>query len=304
MSNSPMSDSLRSQPGEVAVITAMQSWLQGHIVSDDVSLRYFRSPSVPGAGLAKPPLVFVHGFTDCALYFARAAEAFAADWDVVAYDARGHGLSDRVGTSFDDGKRVADLLAVVTQLSLDRPALIGHSMGGSTIAKFAAEYPEHTRGVVLEDPAWFEPTDAELAASVEARAQRTAAWLGWIVDIQTKTRDEAIALRTNDEPLWDPVDIALSTDGRLQIDVAVFGPFLPAWSPWRERVAAFTSPALLLLGDRVDRGAIITEALATEASGLNPLLQWHLVSGAGHHVRYDQFPTYLDVVGKFLKGLH
>lgn len=299
-----MSNSPSSHQSSVGVITAMQGWQQGHIVSDGVSLRYFRSPSIPGIASAKPPLVFVHGFTDCALYFARAAEAFAADWDVVAYDARGHGLSDRVGPSFDDDKRVADLLAVVTHLGLDRPAMIGHSMGGSTIAKFAAEYPEHTRGVALEDPAWFEPTDAELAASVEGRAQRTAAWLGWIVDIQTKSRDEAIALRTNDEPLWDPVDIALSTDGRLQIDVAVFGPFLPAWSPWRERVAAFTSPALLLLGDRMDRGAIITEALATEAAELNPLLQWHQSIGAGHHVRYDQFPTYLDVVGKFLKGLY
>jgi N-formylmaleamate deformylase len=283
------------------IVTAMQQWPQGHIVSNGVSLRYFRSPSTPGT--SKPPLVFVHGFTDCALYFARAAEALAAGWDVVAYDARGHGLSDRVGTSFDDEKRVADLLAVVTQLCLDRPAMIGHSMGGSTIAKFAAEYPHRTRGVVLEDPAWFEPTDAELAASVDARADRTAAWLEWIVDIQTKTRSDAIAMRTNDEPLWDPVDIALSTDGRLQIDVAVFGPFLPAWSPWRERVAAFTAPALLLLGDRADRGAIINQALATEAAASNPLLQWHQVVGAGHHIRYDQFPTYLDVVGKFLGQL-
>ncbi len=296
-----MSDSANSYQSPVAVITPMQEWQQGRIISNGVSLRYFRSPAI--TGVAKPPLVFVHGFTDCALYFARAAEAFSANWDVVAYDARGHGLSDRVGTAFDDEKRVADLLAVVTQLGLDRPALIGHSMGGSTIAKFAAEHPQHSRGVVLEDPAWFEPTDAELAASVDARAQRTAAWLEWIVDVQTKSRDMAIAMRTNDEPLWDPVDIALSTDGRLQIDVEVFGPFLPAWSPWRERVTAFTSPALLLLGDRVDRGAIITKALAIEAAGLNPLLQWHHVLGAGHHVRYDQFPTYLDVVGKFLAQL-
>jgi N-formylmaleamate deformylase len=155
----------------------------------------------------------------------------------------------------------------------------------------------------LEDPAWFEPTSAELAASVEVRAQRRAAWLAWIVDIQTKSREEAIAMRTKDEPLWDPVDVALSTDGRLQIDVEVFGPFLPAWSPWRERVAALTSPALLLLGDRVDRGAIITESLANEAASLNPLLRWHKVAGAGHHVRYDQFPTYLGSVTEFLAEL-
>jgi N-formylmaleamate deformylase len=283
------------------IVTAMQQWPQGHVNSNGVSLRYFRSPSI--VGLAKPPLVFVHGFTDCALYFARAAETFSADWDVVAYDARGHGLSDRVGTSFDDEKRVADLLAVVTQLGLDRPAMIGHSMGGSTIAKFAAEYPQHTRSVVLEDPAWFEPTNEQLAASAQDRAKRTADWLAWIVHVQTLTRENAIAMRTHDEPLWDPVDIALSTDGRQQIDVDVFGPFLPAWSPWRERVAAFASPALLLLGDRADRGAIITEALATEAAASNPLLQWHQVVGAGHHIRYDQFPTYLDVVGKFLAQL-
>jgi pimeloyl-ACP methyl ester carboxylesterase len=177
------------------IVTAMQQWPQGHVNSNGVSLRYFRSPSI--VGLAKPPLVFVHGFTDCALYFARAAETFSADWDVVAYDARGHGLSDRVGTSFDDEKRVADLLAVVTQLGLDRPAMIGHSMGGSTIAKFAAEYPQHTRSVVLEDPAWFEPTNEQLAASAQDRAKRTADWLAWIVHVQTLTRENAIAMRTH-----------------------------------------------------------------------------------------------------------
>ena len=278
----------------------MQEWPQGRIDSAGVSLRYFRSES---SEQPKPPLVFVHGFTDCALYFARAAEAFANDWDVIAYDARGHGLSARVGTDFNDDKRVADLAAIVTQLSLDRPALIGHSMGAATIAKAAAEHPELTRGIVLEDPAWWEPTAEQLAAGSADRAKRTSDWRNWIVDIQTKTRDEAIAMRTKDEPAWNPIDIAMSTDGRLQIDVALFEPFLPARSPWRERVEAFQSPALLLLGDRTDRGAIITEALAIEATKSNPLLQWSKVTGAGHHIRYDQFSEYLNVVGNFLKPL-
>ena len=95
--------------------------------------------SVPGGDL--PPLVLVHGFTDHALYFTRVAEALAGSWDVVAYDARGHGASDRVTGRFGDATRVADLVAVVRELGLDRPALLGHSMGGATVGQAIAQYP-------------------------------------------------------------------------------------------------------------------------------------------------------------------
>jgi hypothetical protein len=59
----------------------------------------------------------------------RVAEGLALSYDVVCYDARGHGASDRA-TSYPVELHVAHLIGLAQALRLDRPVLIGHSMGG------------------------------------------------------------------------------------------------------------------------------------------------------------------------------
>ena len=162
--------------------TPMRDWPQGRVTTaDGFSLRWFRSGGAASGGAeALPPLLLVHGFTDNALYYTRTAEALAQRWDVVAYDARGHGASDRAGERFDDEVRVNDLVCVVESLGLDRPAMIGHSMGAATIALALAAHPGVARAAVLEDPAWWEPpvaaTHEEAASQRAARLERNKAW--------------------------------------------------------------------------------------------------------------------------------
>ncbi len=283
--------------------TPMRTWEQGTIDSNGARLKYYRSGGSDASGRSLPSLVLVHGFTDSALYFTRLAEHLAGVWDVVAYDARGHGDSSRLadsGGQFTDDLRVADLKAVIDTLGLDRPALIGHSMGGSTIALALAKHPQLSRGAVLEDPAWWELDDDQLVARRAARADQVSAWTTWVSAIQAMTENEAIALRASEEPAWDEVDIATSIFARRHFDLDLFVPFLPERSPWRASVQAFEVPVLLMLGSRQDRGAIITAELADEAQSLNPLVTSYLVEGAGHHLRYDFFDDFVQAVDAFL----
>jgi pimeloyl-ACP methyl ester carboxylesterase len=101
-----------------------------------------------------PTVVVAHGFFEDARCKRQLVDALAADGvDVVAYDARGHGHSDAPETGYAPADRVADLLGVLDALDLEDPVLYGHSMGGSTVAKAAAEHPARVAGVVMEDPA-------------------------------------------------------------------------------------------------------------------------------------------------------
>jgi N-formylmaleamate deformylase len=282
----------------------MNSWTQGFLESkvgsSTARLKYFRS------GGALPPLVLVHGFTDSALYFTRLAEALSKEWDVVAYDARGHGESSRLAEcdgQFDDDARVQDLVCTVETLKLDRPVLIGHSMGGATIALTLSRHPGLSRGAVLEDPAWWELDDDQLVTRRTMRAQQVVAWAEWVSAIQAMTFEDAVTLRSAEEPAWNLVDIETSLYARRCFDLDLFGPFLPERSPWRDSVKSFEQPVMLTLGSRADRGAIITADLAEEARGLNPLLMSHLVEGAGHHLRYDQFDDFLSAVQDFVAAL-
>ena len=277
----------------------MKAWMQGHCESNGASLRYFRS------GGELPPLVLVHGFTDNALYYSRLADLLSESFDVVAYDARGHGQSDRAGGRFNDDVRVADLLSIVTSLGLDRPALIGHSMGAATIALAAARYPELARAIVLEDPAWWEipvATAADRAAIGSARHDRNAAWRADIARLQQGTWDEALAWRRADASGWSDDDVALSVASRFEVELDLFTYYPQEQAPWRESVAAWTCPALLVLGDN-ERGAIITLDQTAEAMRLNPLIQYAHISGAGHAVRYEQFAAFSDAVFRFLESV-
>lgn len=120
-------------------------WTTGTVNVGDVELQYYRT----GEG---PSIVMAHGFYDNGRCWIPLASDLANDYDVVTYDARGHGRSDAPETGYDIESRVADLVGVVSGLDIDDPVLLGHSMGGATVAWAASEHPNLPRGLVLEDP--------------------------------------------------------------------------------------------------------------------------------------------------------
>lgn len=75
------------------------------------------------------PVLLVHGITECRAMWAPVVERLAADRELVLVDLRGHGASSG-GPAYDAGTLAADVAAVVTALGLDRPDVVGHSLGG------------------------------------------------------------------------------------------------------------------------------------------------------------------------------
>jgi N-formylmaleamate deformylase len=187
--------------------------------------------------------------------------------------------------------------------SMMRPGLVGHSMGAATIAQAVGQHRNVSRGVVLEDPAWSEPTDEEIGAIRELRAGYLATWRQWVVDLTAKSRAEALTQRRVEEPTWSPVDVETSLEGRFDFQLDLFDHYPLQRSPWRHLVAEFDCPALLVIGDRPDRGAIISRELAEQTAELNPGLRWAQIVDAGHHPKYDQFDQYRDAVVTFLGSL-
>jgi pimeloyl-ACP methyl ester carboxylesterase len=116
-----------------------QGWPDGEVVRDGTPIHYYRTGE-----RGKPSVVLLHGFTDFGLCWAPVAADLAAEYDVVMIDAIGHGRSG--GTERGFRKRaVTDVLAVIDGLGLQRPALLGHSMGAGTAAEVAATAPATIR---------------------------------------------------------------------------------------------------------------------------------------------------------------
>lgn len=120
-------------------------WTTDTVRANGIRLRYYRT----GDG---PPLVMAHGFYGNGRCWGSLADDLAEEYDVIPYDARGHGQSDGPETGYAIEDRVADLAGLVEALNLDDPILLGHSMGAATVAWAAAEHPDLPRALVLEDP--------------------------------------------------------------------------------------------------------------------------------------------------------
>lgn len=102
-----------------------------------------------------PPVVLVHGW-GCSVYvFRRNMPALAeAGFRVIAVDLKGHGLSDKpiAPDEYTIDSLVEHLRDILDALAIQRPALAGHSLGGSLIYHFASRYRERAQCLGLLAP--------------------------------------------------------------------------------------------------------------------------------------------------------
>jgi pimeloyl-ACP methyl ester carboxylesterase len=95
-----------------------------------------------------PPLLLLHGVGGNLATMTTLARALRPRHRVVTMDLRGHGRSGNGDWTWDAA--LGDLAAVTVQLDLDRPAVVGHSLGGMLAALWGQRHPD-ARGVVNLD---------------------------------------------------------------------------------------------------------------------------------------------------------
>ena len=91
-----------------------------------------------------PPILFIHGWSQNHLCWARQYESALVDeFRLVAYDLRGHGMSEAPlePEHYTDGRLWADdLAAIVDELRLERPVMVGWSYGAFVICDYVRRY--------------------------------------------------------------------------------------------------------------------------------------------------------------------
>ena len=161
----------------VALVAFTGAWAQGEATtqsftaSDGVEIHYI----VEGRG---DPVVLLHGITGTAAsnwggagIIGRLAEEF----QVIAVDQRGHGMSGKPHDPASYGERMAlDVVDLLDHLRLQQAHVVGYSMGGFITMKLVALAPDRLMSAVVGGAGWSSPElrdqamfDA-LAASLEA----------------------------------------------------------------------------------------------------------------------------------------
>src|SRR4051812_8959176 len=118
------------------------AWVERAVVSDGIRLTV-RDHGGPGA-----PVLLLHGLAGHCGEWDAVTEGLS-EYRVVALDQRGHGASERRPAGVSRAAYVADVAAVIDALGLDRPVLVGQSLGGHTAMLAAAAHPGRVRALVM-----------------------------------------------------------------------------------------------------------------------------------------------------------
>jgi non-heme chloroperoxidase len=99
-----------------------------------------------------PPILFIHGLSQSHLCWARQYQSsLAEEFRLVAYDLRGHGMSEAPLEleHYSDGALWADdVAAIIDQLRLDRPVVVGWSYGGFVICDYVRAHGQDRIGAI------------------------------------------------------------------------------------------------------------------------------------------------------------
>jgi pimeloyl-ACP methyl ester carboxylesterase len=102
-----------------------------------------------------PTVVFVHGLlidNMSSFYYTLANPAARAGADVILYDLRGHGNTERPPTGYSVDASVRDLTALLDAMGVTRPVhLVGNSFGGAVALALTMAHPDRVASLLLID---------------------------------------------------------------------------------------------------------------------------------------------------------
>jgi pimeloyl-ACP methyl ester carboxylesterase len=110
------------------------------------------------------PVLFLHGYSDSWRSFEEVLPFLPPRIRAIALTQRGHGDADRPLAGYGADDFAADLASFMDALGIASAVIVGHCLGGHTAQRFAIDYPERVRGLVL---AASYPTAADNAGIAE-----------------------------------------------------------------------------------------------------------------------------------------
>ncbi len=276
---------------------ASNAWFEGDLLSNGIRIHYRRT----GSG-DKPALILLHGFSDNGLCWLPVAQALEADYDVIMPDARGHGRSEAPLGPYGSRAMAADVKGLADALDLERPILMGHSMGGITAYTAAALYPDRFRCILLEDPALRTPEQERALheAEQERRAREGAEeWGAQLRRMRELPHEEIVAIGRRQSPNWPEIELGPWATSKQEISLNLLKARFERDEPWVVAFGRITCPVLLIVPE-VALGGMTTPEAVEQVSALWQVGEVVNIAGAGHNVRREQFGPFMETVRSFL----
>ncbi|MGI9327822.1 MAG: alpha/beta fold hydrolase [Pseudomonadales bacterium] len=230
-----------------------------------------------------PAILLTHGYSATGNMWAGQLDALSASHTVIAWDMRGHGLSDSPADDalYSEALTVDDMAAILDHLGFDSAIVGGLSLGGYMSLAFHATYPERVKGLLIIDCGPGYKKDAPRAAWNKTAYQRAA-------DIE-RLGAEALSGGSAERASATHKDIrGLAFAARNML------------TQHNDRVISslpdIRVPTLVVAGANDEPFLVATEYMARKIPGATKLI----IADAGHAVNMDQPAAFNTGVQAFL----
>lgn len=259
------------------------------------------------SGIAKPVMVFIHGWGGSGRYWESTARALSDKFDCLIYDLRGFGrtpLSPELKSPeerYELTGYARDLAGLLESLNLDKIYLNAHSLGGSIAVLFLNLYPEKVERAILTCSGIFEYDEKSFNTFHQFSRYVVAFRPQWLAQIPFANK--LFMARFLHKDLPGEISQAFLEDFLLADFDAAYGTVLTSVSKeateWLPReFEKLTVPTLLVSGER---DIIIPAKMGEMAASSNDKIEYAMMKDTAHFPMLEDAETYLKVVREFLK---
>ena len=157
------------------------------------------------------PMVLLHGGLGSGEMFGPILATLAERHQVIAVDLQGHGRTADIDRPIDIRLMADDIAALIRHLGLERPDVVGYSLGGGVALHTAAKYPDLV-GRLVSASAYIRP-DAVYPEIREQQGQVNAAAAEFLKDTPMYELYQRVAPRPGDFPrLLDKIGESMAKD--------------------------------------------------------------------------------------------
>jgi 3-oxoadipate enol-lactonase len=254
------------------------------IAANQTNLYY----EVNGAGV---PLVFIHGLGSSTRDWEPQVAEFSKTYQVITFDLRGHGRSDKPAGPYQMAMFAADLSGLLGALQVGAAHVVGISLGGAVAFQFALDCPDRvkTLTIVNAGPSLGgtpQQAEAEIARRVGIVRQLGMRAMGEALSPNLFPKPEQAALRKQFNESWaenDPPAYIAATQSMLGWDVT-------------ERLSAISCPVLVVASDQDYTPVAAKEAYIARL----PHARLAVIPDAHHAVSVERPEAFNQVLAQFL----
>lgn len=239
-----------------------------------------------------PALVLIHGITSGRWSWDTVTDRLAEQYELFIYDQRGHGSSRKPNHGYLLADYANDLDLVLDHFGIERPLIIGHSLGGMVTLEWAIRQPDRAKALVIED------------SPMRRGGENTDELFGGWLALNAMSVEEAEETYRSNNPAMSAEEASKRALSVTTVAQGVLSDLRDAMRSHQgesviESYRGIVSPTLLVAGD-LSAGGMVPEIDVDEFKATLPNASVVTMPGVGHNLHREQPAAFLDAVLPFL----